>query len=62
MTMTTSQKKITAPENSDDVYKNREQDWRNGNIVSQVLVDRFARLGADVLYLIPIHLATTHHK
>ncbi|MDP1899587.1 MAG: alpha-amylase family glycosyl hydrolase [Rubrivivax sp.] len=102
-------------------FEAREQDWRNGAIVYQVLVDRFApaadlqakrtlypapkvlrpwselpqrgrylegaqvwsheidfwggdlhslqgkldyvqQLGADVLYLNPIHLATTHHK
>jgi glycosidase len=103
------------------VYEDRERDWRNGAIVYQVLVDRFAPpanleakralypapkrllawtdtpkpgpylpdqklhaheldfwggdlasaaarldhvqgLGADVLYLNPIHLATTNHK
>jgi glycosidase len=103
------------------VYEDRERDWRNGAIVYQVLVDRFApssnleakralypapkvlrawtdtpkpgpylpeqklsaheldfwggdlastaaqldhvqRLGADVLYLNPIHLAYTNHK
>ena len=102
-------------------YEDRERDWRNGAIVYQVLVDRFAppsdleakralypapktlrawtdtpkpgpylteqklsaheldfwggdlasttarldhvqRLGADVLYLNPIHLAYTNHK
>lgn len=105
----------------DDTYAHRERDWRNGAIVYQVLVDRFApsarleakgalypapkllrdwsevprpgtympeqrlnsqeldfwggdlaslgarldhieRLGADVLYLNPIHLAYTNHK
>jgi glycosidase len=104
-----------------EAFANREQDWRNGAIVYQVLVDRFApsvrldakrefypapkvlrewaeapkpgtylpdaklnsqeldfwggdlaslrdqldyvqRLGADVLYLNPIHLAYTNHK
>jgi glycosidase len=104
-----------------ETFANREQDWRNGSIVYQVLVDRFApsprlntkrglylapkvlrdwsevpqpgtylsdaklnsqeldfwggdlaslssqldylqQLGADVLYLNPIHLAYTNHK
>ena len=107
--------------NSANVFAARERDWRNGNIVYQVLVDRFApsdhldakrgfypfpkvlrewsetpspginlpdarlnsqelefwggdfdslrsrvdyieRLGVDVLYLNPIHLAYTNHK
>lgn len=108
-------------ENNAAVFAERERDWRNGNIVYQVLVDRFVpsdrldakrglypfpkvlrdwsetprpgsylpdarlnsqeldfwggdfdslrsrleyieRLGADVLYLNPIHLAYTNHK
>lgn len=106
---------------ADSVYDRRERDWRNGAVVYQVIVDRFApsanldakralypapkrlrswdevptagvhlpeykvnsaeldfwggdlastsahlahlkRLGADVLYLNPIHLAWTNHK
>lgn len=108
-------------ENRANMFAERERDWRNGNIVYQVLVDRFApsdrldakrrfyphpkvlrdwsetpkpgvylpdtrlnsqelefwggdfdslrsrldyieQLGADVLYLNPIHLAYTNHK
>ena len=111
----------TLTQGDPEIFANREQDWRNGAIIYQALVDRFApssrldakralypspkvlrdwtempragsklaeanlysheldfwggdfaslrsrldyvqRLGADVLYLNPIHLAYTNHK
>lgn len=119
--MTTDPTNPTNQNNDPEVFINRERDWRNGAIVYQVLVDRFApskrlnakgglypapkrirdwseeprsgsyvpeaklysheidfwggdfeslrnrldhieKLGADVLYLNPIHLAYTNHK
>jgi glycosidase len=119
--MTRSSAKLLSSEDTSEIFKQREADWRNGAIVYQVLVDRFApsanleakrelypapkvlrdwsevpqpghyltdarlssheldfwggdlaslserldyvqQLGADVLYLNPIHLAYTNHK
>ena len=119
--MTTDPTNSMTQNNDPEVFRNRERDWRNGAIVYQVLVDRFApsqrldakrglfpapkrmrawseeprtgnyvpeaklysheidfwggdfeslrdrldyiqQLGADVLYLNPIHLAYTNHK
>src|SRR5690349_7310870 len=121
MTIMRIPKNRLAQDNDPEVFAKREQDWRNGAIVYQVLVDRFApstqldvkralypspkvlhdwsetpkpgtylsdaklnsqelefwggdfaslrsrldhvqQLGANVLYLNPIHLAYTNHK
>ena len=40
--MTTSETESSNQENRARIFSKRELDWRNGNIIDQVLIDRFA--------------------